>query len=221
LKFSNDINVCVIAGEIVREPEIKHSGELTIAQYTVKTGNAYVSTVSFGKQAEFVEKYLHEGARMSVIGTLKVESYKKKDGKWATAATVISEKLSFHSGADINDIILVGRATTNATTRDMQNGTKLVTFTVASARKSKSTEDAGSDFIDVTFYESNNGMEKTSKGETVTVTGSIITGSYVNKDGDKVYTTKVLARHAEITKHEKNPNTSGQTENYSNDLPWK
>lgn len=100
----------------------------------------------------------------------------------------------------MNKVILMGRLTRNPDVRYSQNGdqqTCVAKYTLAVDRKGK---DAGADFIScVAFGKNGEFAEKYLKqGTKIAVSGRIQTGSYTNKDGQKVYTTDVVAEEQEF-----------------------
>lgn len=80
--------------------------------------------------------------------------------------------------------------------------TSILRNTIAVQRKfkNKETDSYDSDFISIqAFGKSAEFIEKYfKKGDKIGVTGEIRTGSYVNKDGVKVYTTDVVVNNAEF-----------------------
>lgn len=100
----------------------------------------------------------------------------------------------------MNKVILMGRLTRNPDVRYSQNGdqqTCVAKYTLAVDRKGK---DAGADFIScVAFGKNGEFAEKyLNQGKKIVVTGRIQTGSYTNKDGQKVYTTDVVVEEQEF-----------------------
>lgn len=102
------MNRVILMGRLVREPEIRYSqGEnpLAIARYTLavdrrfkKDGeqNAdFISCLCFGKSAEFVEKYLRQGTKMTVSGRIQTGSYTNKDGVKVYTTDVVVEEQEF------------------------------------------------------------------------------------------------------------------------------
>ena len=105
----------------------------------------------------------------------------------------------------MNKCILMGRLTAEPETRYAQRGSEseaITKYTLAVDRKGK---DAGTDFINiVAFGKGGEFAEKYfHKGMKVLVTGRIQTGSYTNKDGNKVYTTDVVAEEQEFCESKK------------------
>jgi single-strand DNA-binding protein len=91
----------------------------------------------------------------------------------------------------LNSVTLIGRLTADPELRYTPSGKEVSEFTVAVNRPGK---DSGADFIRVVAW---NGTAKTTcefkrKGDEIAIEGSIRTDSY-EKDGQRVYTTKVWA----------------------------
>ena len=98
----------------------------------------------------------------------------------------------------MNVVTLVGRLTKDPETRYTQGGTAVTRYTVAADRIIKREGEPTADFIPcVAFGKAAEFADKYFKqGMRVAVSGRIQTGSYTNKDGQKVYTTDVIVdRH--------------------------
>ncbi len=99
----------------------------------------------------------------------------------------------------MNCVQLIGRLTKDPETRYIpQNETAVANFTLAVDRPMAKEKTA--DFIRiVAFGKTAELCEKyLSKGRQVGIQGRIQTGSYENKNGDKVYTTDVIAERVEF-----------------------
>ena len=96
----------------------------------------------------------------------------------------------------MNKAVLVGRLTRDPEVRYSQgdNTTAVARYTVAVDRRFKRDGEPTADFIPcVVFGRSAEFAEKYFRqGMRVSVSGRIQTGSYTNKDGNKVYTTEVV-----------------------------
>ena len=99
------MNKVIICGRLVRDPEVRYSqGEKStaIARYTVavdrkfkKDGEQsadFISCISFGKTAEFAEKYLRKGIKMLIVGRIQTGSYTNKDGQKVYTTDVVVEE---------------------------------------------------------------------------------------------------------------------------------
>jgi len=96
----------------------------------------------------------------------------------------------------MNKSILIGRLTRDPEVRG-EGDHKSARFTLAVDRGGK---DAGADFIScVAFRKTADLIEQyISKGTRIGIEGHINTGSYTNKDGNKVYTTDVIVDRLEF-----------------------
>lgn len=97
----------------------------------------------------------------------------------------------------MNLAILMGRLTRDPDISTSQNGTQIARYTIAIDRIGK---DQGADFIScVAFNKSAEFADKyLKKGTKIAIEGMIRTGSYTNKDGQKVYTTDVIVNRQEF-----------------------
>lgn len=103
----------------------------------------------------------------------------------------------------MNKVILMGRLTRDPETRytNGQNGsTAVARYTLAVDRRIKTEGQQDADFINcVAFGKAGEFTEKYfRKGMKVLITGRIQTGSYTNRDGQKVYTTDVVVEEQEF-----------------------
>lgn len=100
----------------------------------------------------------------------------------------------------MNKVILIGRLTRDAEVKYANSGTAVARFNLAVARRFKKEGEQTCDFVNcVAFSKTAEFLEKYGhKGTKFIVEGSIQTGSYTNKEGQKVYTTDVLVQSVEF-----------------------
>ena len=114
----------------------------------------------------------------------------------------------------MNKVILMGRLTRDPDIRHSagENSTAVARYTLAVDRRYKRDGEAGADFIScVAFGRSAEFAQKYfHQGLKVVVTGRIQTGSYTNRDGNKVYTTDVAVEEQEFAESKA---AAGQGEN--------
>lgn len=108
----------------------------------------------------------------------------------------------------MNVVVLMGRLTGDPEVRYSQSGTAVAKYRLAVDRRFKKEGEPDADFISVTtFGKSAEFAEKYfHKGTKVVVNGRIQTGSYTNKEGQKVYTTDVVAENQEFAESKKESN---------------
>ena len=106
----------------------------------------------------------------------------------------------------MNRVILMGRLTRNPEVRWSrgERAIAIARYTLAVDRRSRRNQDGRSeqtaDFINcVAFDRAGEFAEKYFKqGQRILISGRIQTGSYVNKDGQKVHTTEVIVEEQEF-----------------------
>lgn len=99
----------------------------------------------------------------------------------------------------INICILTGRLTKDPIVR-WTNDMAIATFTMAIDRPPKKDGTKDTDFPRITVFgrQAENCEKFIGKGSLIGIQGRIQTGSYTNKNGDKVYTTDVIADRVEF-----------------------
>lgn len=103
----------------------------------------------------------------------------------------------------MNKVVLMGRLTKDPEVRYSQgeNPIAIARYTLAVDRRfRRNNEEQSADFIScVAFGKSGEFAEKYfHKGIKITVSGRIQTGSYTNKDGQKIFTTEVVVDEQEF-----------------------
>ena len=117
----------------------------------------------------------------------------------------------------MNKVILMGRLTRDPEVRygTGENSTAATRYTIAVDRRFKRDGEQSADFIScVTFGRSAEFAEKyLRQGTKIVLTGRIQTGSYTNRDGQKVYTTDIVVEEQEFAENKAAGN--GGQNNYS------
>ena len=110
----------------------------------------------------------------------------------------------------MNNVTLMGRLTRDPDVRytNGENSTCIARYTLAVDRRVRAGQERQADFIScVAFGKSGEFAEKyLRKGTKIVLTGHIQTGSYTNKDGQKIFTTDVVADNQEFAESR---NTAG------------
>lgn len=121
----------------------------------------------------------------------------------------------------MNKVILIGRLTKDPEIRATEN-TTIAMYSLAVDRKFKKDGEPTADFITCkAFGRCGEFAEKyLHKGTKIAVVGHIQTGSYTNKDGNKVYTTDVIVDEHEFVESKANNQEETKTENTDfSDMP--
>ncbi len=102
------MNKVILMGRLTRDPEIRYSqgaSQTTIARFSLavdrrwkRDGEAeadFFNCTVFGKQAEFVEKYLRQGTKVVVTGRVQNDNYTNREGQKVYSVQIIVEEIEF------------------------------------------------------------------------------------------------------------------------------
>lgn len=98
------MNKVILMGRLTRDPEVRYSGEMAIARYTLAVDRVkregeqsadFIRCVVFGRGAEFSEKYLRKGTKVVICGRLQTGKYTDRDGRDVYTTDVIIETQEF------------------------------------------------------------------------------------------------------------------------------
>ena len=101
------MNKIILLGNVTRNPKTTRKKsedgtdivitkfDLAVNRKTKQKSNAdadFFHCTSFGKQAEFVERYFHSGSRVLVIGRVQNNNYTTKEGSKVYGFSIITEE---------------------------------------------------------------------------------------------------------------------------------
>ena len=95
------LNQTVLTGNLGADPEVFYSSEgnpvatFNIAFRSGKDKTGWIKVVAFKKLAEIVEKYLHKGARIGIVGTLDQQKWETDEGVNRTSFQLIANSIEF------------------------------------------------------------------------------------------------------------------------------
>ena len=128
------MNKIILMGRLTRDPEIHYSqGEnaMAVARFTLavdrrrRSNNSeqtadFIPCIAFDKQAEFVEKYLHQGTKMLIMGRIQTGSYTNKEGQKVYTTEVLIDEMEFAESKALaeNGSAASGRPEPNANAGD-------------------------------------------------------------------------------------------------------
>ena len=100
------MNKVILMGRLTRDPEVRYSqvaNSLAIARQTLavdrrfrREGEAtadFINCVSFGKTAEFAERYYRQGTKIAISGRIQTGSYTNKDGQKVYTTDVVLDDM--------------------------------------------------------------------------------------------------------------------------------
>lgn len=98
------MNKVIMMGRLTRDPEYK-AGEKAYAHYSIAVDRNrkiegqpeadFFNCTSFGKQADFVSKYLHKGTKVVIEGTLQNNNYTDKNGNKQYSVQILVSSVEF------------------------------------------------------------------------------------------------------------------------------
>lgn len=102
------MNKFIGMGRLTRDPEVRYSqGEnsTAIASFSVAVNRKFkregepeadfFNCTAFGKQAEFVEKYLKQGTKILLSGRVQNDNYTNKEGQKVYSVKIMVEEIEF------------------------------------------------------------------------------------------------------------------------------
>ena len=133
----------------------------------------------------------------------------------------------------MNRVILIGRIVADPDVRVNDGGMTIAKYRLAVDRQFKKDGEPNADFLNCVVFGKSADFARNylAKGMKIAVEGRIQTGSYTNKDGNKVYTTDIVVEHQEFCERKSGEKTNSDQiapnndDNYMNveddeDLPF-
>ncbi len=106
--MSLNVNSVQIAGNLVRDVDLRDAGQSKVANMTIavndrykakdgtfKEKTAFIAVTAWGKTAEHCAQFLRKGSGVFVEGKLDQEAYEDKDGKKVTKTKVTAQQVHF------------------------------------------------------------------------------------------------------------------------------
>lgn len=204
-------NVVLVCGYVADEPDVRYTqgaNPMCVARYRVgvnrrgsNTGADFIPVVAFGKAGEYAEKYFRKGTAVSVSGQLRTSTWKKNDGTTGKRTELIADRHSSEKDGtwQMNRIFLEGRLTRDPEIRVAGSGdsaSSVANFTVAVQRPWTGRQAQGdeTDFFPCVLWgqQAEFASKWLHKGTAVYLEGRIVPRSYVNNNGERVYTTEIV-----------------------------
>ncbi len=102
------MNKVILMGRLTRDPEVRYSqgqNSTAIAKFSLAVDRRFrrdgqpeadfFNCTCFGKQAEFVEKYLHKGTKVVVVGSVQNDNYTNKEGQQVYSVQIMVDEIEF------------------------------------------------------------------------------------------------------------------------------
>lgn len=102
------MNKVILMGRLTRDPEVRYSqgaSQTAVARFSVAVDRRFkrdgepdadfFNCTCFGKQAEFVERYLHKGTKIVLSGRVQNDNYTNKDGQMVYSVRIMVDEIEF------------------------------------------------------------------------------------------------------------------------------
>ena len=102
------MNKVILMGRLTRDPDVRYSqgaNATAVARYTLAVDRRFrregeptadfINCVSFGRTAEFAEKYFRQGLKIVVTGRIQTGSYTNRDGVQVYTTDIVVEEQEF------------------------------------------------------------------------------------------------------------------------------
>jgi len=99
------MNKVFLVGRLTRDPEVRAAGTTTVARFSLAVDRRFkregdpeadfFNCTAFGKQADFVERYLKRGTKMIVVGRIQNDNYTNKNGEKVYSVQIMVDELEF------------------------------------------------------------------------------------------------------------------------------
>ncbi|MCR5719456.1 MAG: single-stranded DNA-binding protein [Lachnospiraceae bacterium] len=102
------MNKVILMGRLTRDPEVRYSqgaSQTAVARFSIAVDRRFkrdnepdadfFNCTAFGKQAEFIEKYLRKGTKIVVVGRIQNDNYTNKDGQMVYSVRVMVDEIEF------------------------------------------------------------------------------------------------------------------------------
>lgn len=99
------MNKAILMGRLTRDAEIRTGNNGIVARFSIAVDRRFkrdgeptadfFNCVAFGKQAEFVEKYLSKGIKIVLTGSIQNNNYTDSNGNKVYSTVIVCESIEF------------------------------------------------------------------------------------------------------------------------------
>lgn len=110
------MNKIILLGRLTKAPEVRYTqgqNAMAIGKFSLAVNRKYkrenepeadfFNCTSFGKQAEFVEKYLKKGSKVLISGRVQNDNYTNKEGQKVYSIQILVEEIEFAESKGSSD----------------------------------------------------------------------------------------------------------------------
>lgn len=102
------MNKAIMIGRLTRDPDIRYTqgeNQTAIAKFSLAVDRRwkregepdadFFNCTAFGRQAEFVEKYLKKGTKIAITGRVQNDNYTDRNGQKVYSVQIMVEEMEF------------------------------------------------------------------------------------------------------------------------------
>lgn len=102
------MNKVILMGRLTRDPEVRYSqgaSQTAVARFSIAVDRRFkregepdadfFNCTAFGKQAEFIERYMRKGIKVVVCGRVQNDNYTNKEGQMVYSVRVMVDEIEF------------------------------------------------------------------------------------------------------------------------------
>ena len=102
------MNKVILMGRLTRDPGVRYSqgaSQTAVARFSIAVDRRFkregepdadfFNCTAFGKQAEFIERYLRKGVKVVVCGRIQNDNYTNKEGQMVYSVRVMVDEIEF------------------------------------------------------------------------------------------------------------------------------
>lgn len=102
------MNKVMLMGRLTRDPDVRYSqgaSQTAVARFSIAVDRRFkrdgqpeadfFNCTAFGRTAEFVEKYLHQGSKIVTVGRVQNNNYTNKNGEKVYGVEIIVDEVEF------------------------------------------------------------------------------------------------------------------------------
>lgn len=97
------INTCTLVGRLTKDIDLRSTRDgKSVAQFTLAvdrdkkdSGADFINCIAWGKSAEILERYVHKGDMLGIIGKIQTRNYEDRTGKKVYVTEVMVDRFQF------------------------------------------------------------------------------------------------------------------------------
>lgn len=110
------MNKVMLMGRLTRDPEIRYSqneNATAVGRFSIAVDRRFkrdgqpdadfFNCTAFGKLADFVQKYLHQGSKVVLVGHIQNDNYTNKNGEKVYSVQIMVDEIEFAESKKYSD----------------------------------------------------------------------------------------------------------------------